>query len=297
MRIKLGITLLGLCVLASLGIFIARSTAGFSESQLARLDQNWTELLTWGGATDSRDRQGPNLELCAQACNTAREAGGEATTEFARWQELLASGVYTVASEPFAGIETMKLAQQALESESVDASGVGQILALARRLQGEGPLISFMVGVQLTQQALERCRSDADLIPAETGLSAPEPGELFAAICRDFGMLPSQLYPTDPDEPGSQRAQDPAEELLMQNLRATHFELASQYFPLRDHPERFAEVPPPQKPGWLIRVRAILMARPADMRRVLAPLVALNLESHGNTWAQVVSDWKTVLGS
>ena len=39
------------------------------------------------------------------------------------------------------------------------------------------------------------------------------------------------------------------------------------------------------------------MARPADMRRVLAPLVALNLESHGNTWAQVVSDWKTVLGS
>lgn len=297
MRIKLGITLLGLCVLASLGIFIVRSTAGFSESQLERLDQDWKELLAWGGATASSNQQGPNLELCAQACNTARDAGDDATAEFARWQELLASGEYTLASEPFAGMETMKLAQQALESERLDASGMGQILALARRLQGEGPLISFMVGVQLTKQALERCRSDADLVPAKTGLSAPKPGELFAAVCRDFGMLPLEFYPTGPGDPGSTGAQDPAEELLIENLRATYFELASQYFPLRDQPERFSEVPPPPKPGWLIRVRAFLMARPADMRRVLAPLLAPNLGSYGDTWARVVSDWKTVLES
>jgi len=296
-RIKFGITLLGLCVLASLGIFIARSTAGFSESQLERLDQDWNELLAWGGAKESRNQQGPNLELCAQTCNTARDAGDDATAELARWQELLASGEYTVASEPFAGIETMKLAQQALESERLDASGMGQILALARRLQGEGPLISFMVGVQLTKQALERCRSDADLVPAMTGLSTPKPGELFAAVCRDFGMLPLELYPAGPSEPGSRPALDSDEGLLIENIRATYFELASQYFPLRDQPERFAEITPPPKPGWLIRVRAYLMARPADMRCVLAPLLAPNLESYGDNWAQVVSDWKTVLES
>jgi hypothetical protein len=28
-------------------------------------------------------------------------------------------------------------------------------------------------------------------------------------------------------------------------MRATYFAIASQYFPLRDHPERFGEVPSP----------------------------------------------------
>ena len=51
----------------------------------------------------------------------------------------------------------------------------------------------------------------------------------------------------------------------------------------------------PEKPGWFVRLRAILFARPADMKRTLAPLLAINMGAFGKTWAQLVADWSAVL--
>jgi hypothetical protein len=54
-------------------------------------------------------------------------------------------------------------------------------------------------------------------------------------------------------------------------------------------------VPAPEKPGWFVRLRAILLARPADMKRTLAPLLAINMGAYGKIWAQLVADWSAVL--
>jgi hypothetical protein len=295
LKFKLGIALLGLCALAATAVFIARSTGELSEAQRTQLEQDWNELLTWARVESPRDSRGPNLEQCARAWSAARGAGEEGTAEHLRWRELLASGEYSVAGEPYAGVDSMELAQMELESEGLDSLGLERILSLARRLHQEGPLISFMVGTGLTKQALELCRSDAGLIPTGSDLSTPQPGELFSAICRDFSMLPAALYPSGAGDTVPQDAQDPIDERLLHNLRATYIEIASQYFPLRDHPERFGEVPPPEKPGWLFNLRATLFARPEDMRRVMASLLAVDMGSYGNTWARVVSDWNAVL--
>jgi len=297
MRLKLGIALLGLCALAVTGLFIARSTGELSESQRAQLEQDWSELLTWARGVCPGDPRGLNLELCARAWSAAREAGEEGTAELVCWRELLASGDYSVAEEPYAGVASMRLAQLELESEGLDALGMGRILSLARRLHREGPLVSFMLGVVLTQSALELCRSNTDLIPDGLDLTPPQPGELFSATCRDFSMIAATLDGPEAGDWIPQNAPDPIDERLRRHLRATYFEIASQYFPLRDQPERFGEVPLPERPGRLFNLRAILLARPDDMRRVLAPLLAVDMGSYGNTWACVVSDWSSVLGS
>lgn len=293
LKFRLGIALLGLCALAATAVFIVRSGVGYSGTQL---DQDWIELQTWGRGISPGIAQGPNLEEFAQAWNAAQQKGEDATTELARCRELLASGAYTMACEPHASLGVMKLGQQVLDSEGLDSFGLGQVLALARRLQQEGPLINFMVGIHLIRQALKLCRSDATLLPTDLDLPAPQPDELFSAMCRDFAMVPSVIYPTGPGGPSTSFELDPDEKRLMQHMRATYIAMANKYFPLRDHPERFGEIPPPGKPGWFVRLRALLIARPDDMARTLAPLLAINMGSYGITWAQTVSDWKAILG-
>jgi hypothetical protein len=285
MMAKLGIALLGFCALAAVGFFIARSNGELSESQRTRLEEDWEELLTWAGNANSGTTQGPNLEQCAQAWSAARKAHEEATPELARLRALLASGEYSLEGEPYAGVETMQLGRLELESEGLDSVGLGRILTLARRLHHEGPLISFMVGVSLTNQALERCRSNADLIPTDLDLTSPQPGEFFSAVCREFSMMPATLNPSEGN----------VEDSLRSHVHDAYFAIAKRYLPLRDQPERFGEVPPPERPGWLFNLRAMLLPRPDDMRRVLEPLLTVDMESYGNTWARLVSDWDAVL--
>ncbi len=292
MKFKLGIALLGLCALAATAVFIARSGAGYSGTPL---EQDWIELQTWGRGISSGSAQGPNLEEAAGAWTAAQQAGVDATTELARCRELLASGAYTVAGRPYAGLGVMELGQQVLDSEGLDSSGLGQVLTLARRLQREGPLIGFMVGMKLTQRSMELCRSNPALLPTDLDLPAPQPGELFSALCRDFVLSSTALNPGGAEAPDVLSLPDAGGKHLMEHMRATYIDMARLYLPLRDHPERFGEVPPPEKPGWFVRLRAILLARPADMKRTLAPLLAMNMGAYGKTWAQLVADWSAVL--
>ena len=287
MMTKVGIAFLGLCALATVGFFIARSNGELSESQQSRLEQDWDELLTWAGNTNPGTSQGPNLEQCAQAWSAARKANKEATPELARWRALLASGEYSLGEGPYAGVETMQLGRMELEAEGLDSVGLGRILTLARRLNHEGPLSNFMVGVALANQALELCRSNPDLIPTDLDLTAPQPGEFFSAVCRDFSMMAATLIPSE------ENIGDP----LHSHIHDAYLAIANRYLPLRDQPDRFGEVDPPERPGWLFNLRAMLLPRPDDMRRVLEPLFAIDMESYGNAWARLVSDWNAVLES
>jgi hypothetical protein len=69
LKFKLGIALLGLCALAATAVFIVRSGAGYSGTQL---EQDWIELQTWGRGTPTGIAHGPNLEEAAQTWNAAQ---------------------------------------------------------------------------------------------------------------------------------------------------------------------------------------------------------------------------------
>ncbi|MEO2163583.1 MAG: hypothetical protein ABGY29_13770, partial [bacterium] len=230
MKFKLGIALLGLCALAATAVFIARSGAGYSGTPL---EQDWIELQTWGRGISSGSAQGPNLEEAAGAWTAAQQAGVDATTELARCRELLASGAYTVAGRPYAGLGVMELGQQVLDSEGLDSSGMGQVLTLARRLQREGPLIGFMVGMKLTQRSMELCRSNPALLPTDLDLPAPQPGELFSALCRDFVLSSTALNPGGAEAPDVLSLPDAGGKHLMEHMRATYIDMARLYLPLR----------------------------------------------------------------
>lgn len=295
--------LLATFALTAIVILGIRSQSGFSQEQLAQLELDWTELESWAqvsrpGPIEAAG-QGLDLAQAIEDWHMATEAQQAAEALRQDCLGLLRQDLYrfdwSSAPQP---LGLFQFGETLWSADRVDSQQVADTLQFARCLQREGHLLHFLMGLNLARKALDACDADPSLVPLPRPITAPKRGDLFAAMCRDHLFAQAQTLQlvtgltVDSDSP-----QGSGEELLPDLIRAAYVCNAQLYYPLREDPERFGEVPLPKKPGQLDLFISWLLQRPEDHLRTVESLLTFRMDHYGTEWAQLVRDWERVLGS
>ena len=294
------LTILALAAIVLLGI---RSQAGFNEQQLAQLDLDWAALAVWAQETRPNTfgapGQGPDLAQAVEDWHTASKAQQDAESHWQRCLKILEQDAYHIESNPDQdSIGFLKLGDALLTEGQASPQQVARTLMFARHLQQEGHLLHFMVGIKLARQALDACDLDPTLIPLQLQAPPPKNGELFAAMCRDHVRLEAHFREVGgANQTDSIPTIDPAEERLHDLMRTAYVRNAKLYHPLRDEPQRFVEVLPPENPSQLNLFITWLLQLPEGQIQIIESLLSLPMEDYGKSWTQLVSDWERVLGT
>ena len=236
--------------------------------------------------------------LTCQCGWDAAQSESERLGLLAGFEEALISGDWSVPTDGGVMLPLLEIARVALDAPDVDATRVARVLGLAREMQRRGHLLTFFVGTSLATDTLERCRAEPSLVPSDLDLPPPRPSELFEALCRDH-VIAGETWAHEPGGlppgGGALPALSGGDEVVARALRSALVHDARRLHPLRDTPERFGELAPPAVPGLFLRLRAACLARPADLRALLAPLIAVDMAAHGRRWTEFVAEWNAVL--
>jgi hypothetical protein len=192
MRPRRWLLLLALFSLAAFGLWAGWFRVGFSPSELAELERDWTELREWARIEESGPPDERALERIARDWEEA-DSESEQAEILERFKDALADPEQKAPIDWQAMLPLIELARRAIEAPDADEGLTGHVLVLARGMQRRGHLLTFFVGTSLATDVLARCRENAALIPMEIAAPPPRPAELFEALCRDHVLVSEML--------------------------------------------------------------------------------------------------------
>ena len=322
MKKLIAFLLLALVALVFVGVRSSWLQVGFRGDRLTQLERDWAEVVDWAQLPEfdhvaarplediaiewrswARAHEIGDVLVARGDAEHPRVARADLPAEVASMQErfelLLTAGLVAPprSTEELSG-SVMLLGKLVLQSNDLDRERMRQLLEFARRLQLESDLHTFNAGCALAREALARCREDNSLLPTESVAPAPRPSDLFDALCRDFVLQQRMVVATLAEETVESDALEPvgsADEFLEHATQRALANAARLYYPLRDEPERFGEIPAPTSVGATKVWFASTFRLPGPTTEVMESMLWRDLGTRGERWAELVSDWDATL--